>query len=215
MTKLSVLGVGRVGSAIARAAVAAGYDVAVASSGPAADIALLTEVVIPGARAMDAAEASRHGDIVVVAVPLHKHRTVEPASLRGKVVVDVMNYWPPVDGELDQFEDDPRSTSEVVADHFAGARLVKAFNHIGYHELEEHRLPKGSPRRRALAVASDHPSAAAAVADLVDRIGFDVVHSGPLATGVAFEPGTQIFNGAFTADELSELLGAQAERLAG
>jgi predicted dinucleotide-binding enzyme len=50
MRTVADLGVGRVGSAVARATVKAGYDVRVAGSGPAEDIALLTEIVIPGAR---------------------------------------------------------------------------------------------------------------------------------------------------------------------
>ncbi|MGA4508252.1 NADPH-dependent F420 reductase [Propionibacteriaceae bacterium G1746] len=210
MSRIAVLGVGKVGSALARAAVAAGYQVSVASSAPASEIALLTEVVIPGATARDAADAVRDADIVIVAVPLHKHTTVDPTMLAGKVVVDAMNYWAPVDGAIAAFDDPEQSSSEVVAQHFHQSRVVKTFNHIGYHDLEEQSLPKGAPGRRALLVASDHPEASAAVADLVDRIGFDAVLACPLAAGAGVEPGTPIFNGAFTADGIREQLGLQA-----
>ncbi|MGD8216441.1 NADPH-dependent F420 reductase [Aestuariimicrobium sp. Y1814] len=215
MTTVAVLGVGRVGSALARALVAAGYRVHVASSQPGAEIALLTEVVIPGATALDAPDAVREADIVVLAVPLHKHTTVDPQLLASKVVVDAMNYWAPVDGIIADFEDPGTTSSEVVARHFAHSRLVKAFNHIGYHDLEEHATPKGTPGRRALAVASDHCDAAIAVADLVDRIGFDAVQAGPLAAGAALEPGTAVFNGSFTARELADAIELDAARLAG
>lgn len=199
---IAVLGVGRVGSAVARTAVSAGYEVRVAGSGAAEDIALLAEIVIPGARAMTAADAVRDADLVVVAVPLSKFRTVDAASLDGKIVIDAMNYWPPVDGVIADFADSGVSSTEVVRGHLAGARLVRTLNHIGYHDLEDHAAPAGTPGRRALAVASDDDDAAAVVLPVIDRFGFDAVRSGPLATGRAFEPGTRIFSGAFSTDQL-------------
>src|SRR5699024_6302814 len=132
---IGILGAGRVGSALARRAVAAGYDVRIASSRPAAEIALLTEVVTPGAHAVDAAELAA-ADLTVVAIPLRRYRDLDPARYAGRTVVDVMNYWAPTDGVQPDFEADHRGSSEVIQDHLAGARLVKAFNHIGYHDLE-------------------------------------------------------------------------------
>jgi 8-hydroxy-5-deazaflavin:NADPH oxidoreductase len=202
MSTVAVLGVGRVGSAVARAAVNAGYDVHVAGSGPAEDIALLTEIVIPGARAMTAADAVREADIVVVAVPLSKHRSIDPTSLTGKIVIDAMNYWAPVDGVLEDFETGDASSSEIVARHFSGSRVVKTLNHIGYHDLEAHATPPGTPRRRALAVASDDEAAAAQVQAMIERFGFDALYSGPLRTGQAFEPGTAIFDGVLRREDL-------------
>ncbi|WP_454137398.1 NADPH-dependent F420 reductase [Microbacterium paulum] len=178
VTTIAVLGAGRVGSAIARTAMDAGFEVNLAASGPAEDIALLAEIVTPGARAMTAADAVQGADIVVVAVPLHKHRTIDPTGLRGKIVVE----------------------------HFAGARVVKAFNHIGYHDLEEHRLPRGATGRRALAVASDDRAAAGEIAQVIERIGFDALDAGPLVAGAALEPGTEIFSGAFDAEALQHRL---------
>ncbi|MCE7482409.1 MULTISPECIES: NAD(P)-binding domain-containing protein [Micrococcaceae] len=69
---VSTLAVGRVGAVAARTALAAGLDVHVAGSGPAEDIALLAEVVIPGARAMTAEDAVEDAEIVLIAVLLHK-----------------------------------------------------------------------------------------------------------------------------------------------
>ncbi|MCK3769819.1 NADPH-dependent F420 reductase [Microbacterium aerolatum] len=208
MTTIAVLGVGRVGSAVARTALRAGFDVRVAGSGAAEDIALIAEIVMPGAVAMTTADAVRDADIVIVAVPLHKHRSVAPAPLAGKVVIDAMNWWTPVDGDSDEFDHDDASTSEVVAQHFVGARLVKTLNHIGYHELEEHGTDVGAPGRRALAVASDDEDAAQLVATMIDRFGFDAVYAGPLRAGRGFGPGTLIFNSILTRDELESALPA-------
>jgi predicted dinucleotide-binding enzyme len=203
-----------VGTAIARTALKAGYAVNISGSGPASDIALLVEIVAPGAHAMTAADAAASADIVVVAVPLHKYRSVSPAILAGKIVIDTMNYWWPIDGRLSDFDaagdsantDEARSSSEVISDSFAGARLVKTLNHIGYHELETDMLPAGHALRRALGIAGDDTAAVAAVSEMIDRFGFDPVVSGALSTGIAFQPGTPIFGGSHSADELRAVL---------
>lgn len=206
MTTVAILGAGRVGTAVGRAAIAAGYTVNIAASGAPSNIALIVEIVVPGARAMTAAEAVADADLVVLALPLHKFRSVDPGLLAGRVVVDAMNYWAPIDGTLDDFETAGRTSSETVADHLAGARVVKSLNHIGYHELEEDMRPAGSADRRALVVASDDQDAAARVMDFIDRLGFDPINAGRLAAGAAFEPGTVIFGAAHTAPEIRQEL---------
>jgi predicted dinucleotide-binding enzyme len=201
---LGILGAGRVGTSVARAALKAGYAVNIAGSGAASNISLIVEVVVPGAKAVSAAEAIASADIVVLALPLHKYRSVDSDALRGKVVIDAMNYWSPIDGTQDEFESG--NTSGTVADYLRGARLVKTLNHIGYHDLEADDAPAGSPTRRALAVASDDADAAAVVMDLIDRLGYDAVNAGPLERGTAFEPGTTIFGGPHTAEALRDEL---------
>ncbi|EMR00532.1 coenzyme F420-dependent NADP oxidoreductase [Paeniglutamicibacter gangotriensis Lz1y] len=199
---IGILGAGRVGTAIARLAIAAGYRVKIATSKPAADNALIIEIVTPGAEAVDVAEAA-DSDLVLLAVPLHKYKTVNAEALAGAVVMDAMNYWSVTDGDIADFEIDDRSSSEVVAAHLNESRVVKSFNHIGYHEMEPDASTPGSTGRRALAIASDDTEAKARVAAFIDALGFDPVDAGDLAAGRAFEPGTDIFNGRFSADELS------------
>lgn len=204
---VGILGADRVGTAIARQALTAGLSVKIATAKPAEEIALLVEVVAPGAVAVDAAEAVS-ADLVVLAVPLPRYRTLDPELLAGKTVIDVMNHWAPTDGEIVEFENDPRTSSEIIQAFLHRSTVVKSLNHIGYHELEEDDLPPGTPGRRALTVAGDDEHAVALFAGFLDRLGFDPVPAGPLAAGRAFQPGTEIFHGSHTAEELHGLLGA-------
>jgi hypothetical protein len=200
MPRIAVLGAGHVGPAIARVAIAAGHHVSIAASGDPAKIALITQVLVPGADAHWAADAVADADLVVLAIPLHKFATFDPALVAGKLVVDTMNYWPPVDGVQEMFEDrhfgsnDRRyGSSEIVQQRLADSTVVKTFNHTGYHELEDDRRPAGSPDRRALGVAGDDPGAVDLVAEVVERIGYDAVGLDSLADGRILEPGGPVF----------------------
>jgi predicted dinucleotide-binding enzyme len=201
---LAILGIGRVGSTLARRAIAVGYRVLVAGSGSPEQIALLAEIMTPGAEPRWAADAAAEADVVVLAAPFNRLHSLPLANLDGKVVVDVMNHWQPVDGDAAGITL-LRSTSETVASAAPGAKVAKSLNHIGYHEIEEDALPVGSPDRRAVAVASDHPEAASVVMQLVERLGFDAVDIGPLVNGLQLEPGKPLFGTRLDRDSIESV----------
>jgi 8-hydroxy-5-deazaflavin:NADPH oxidoreductase len=209
--RLAVLGAGHVGPVIARLAIKAGYPVTIATSGDPEDIALITELVIPGAQPRWAADAVADADTVVLAIPLHRFLDIDPMLLNGKLVVDAMNYWPASDGVLKAFEDG--GSSEVVARRLAGSTVVKALNHIGYHELEDLARPAGAPDRRAAGVAGDDPAAAAAIAGLVDRIGYDPVRLESLRAGRALQPGGPVFGAVLIRPEFEQAVREDARSL--
>ena len=211
-SRLAVLGAGHVGPVIARLAIKAGYAVAIATSGDPGDIALITELVIPGAQPRWASDAVQDADIVVLAVPLHRFLDIDPGLLNGKLVIDAMNYWPASDGVLKAFEDG--GSSEVVARRLSGSTVVKALNHIGYHELEDRARPPGAPDRRAAGVAGDDPAAAAAIAVLADRIGYDPVRGGSLRAGRVLQPGGPVFGITLTRPEFERAVYEDARSLA-
>ena len=208
--RIAVLGAGHTGPVIARVAVDAGYQTSIAASGDPEKIELIAQVLAPGAKPRWAADAAEEADIVVLAIPLHKFPAFDPALVAGKLVVDTMNYWPPVDGVQEMFEDRRFGSSEIVQRRLARSTIVKTLNHIGYHELDDERRPAGSPERRALGVASDDPGAARVVADLIERIGYDPVRVGSLRAGRLLGPGGPVFGVSLRRAEFERATHAEA-----
>jgi 8-hydroxy-5-deazaflavin:NADPH oxidoreductase len=212
--RLGIVGAGKAGTSIARAAVAGGYDVAISGSGSADRIELIVEVLAPGARALTTDEVVRHSGLIVLAIPMHRFRELPRDLFAGKILVDAMNYWDEIDGVDEQFETAPAGTSVLVQEWFTSAKVVKSLNHLGYFKFEKSRRPRGTPGRIAMAAAGDDPAAVAAVLQLIDALGFDAVDAGNLASGLALQPFGPVFGAAHTAKELSNLLSRRANALA-
>src|SRR5260370_13100747 len=114
LPRIAVVGAGHVGRIIARVAQEAGFQVSIAASGDPEQIELIVQVLAPGVEPRWAAEAVAEADLVVLAIPLHKFTTLDPSLLDGKLVVDVMNYWPPVDGVQELFQDHRFPTHQIA-----------------------------------------------------------------------------------------------------
>ena len=135
--RLGIVGAGKFGTTLARAAIAAGYDVVMSASGPPDVIALTVDVLAPGARTATTEEVVGQADIIVLAVPTHRFRELPRDLFAGKILVDAMNYWPDTDGEDPELATADGGSSVVVQAHFPGARVVKSLNQLGYHEFDE------------------------------------------------------------------------------
>jgi predicted dinucleotide-binding enzyme len=212
--RLGIVGAGKIGTAVARAAVASGYDVAISGSGAAERIELIVDVLAPGAHAVTTDDVARHADLIVLAVPMHRFRELPRDLFAGKILVDAMNYWEETDGVDEELATAPMGTSVVVQQHFPSSTVVKSLNHLGYFKFEEGRRPHGAPGRLAMAAAGDDPVTVAAVLHLIDRLGFDAVDAGSLTAGLALQPGGSVFGKSHTRDGLSHLLGSEASRAA-
>ena len=210
---IAVLGAGHVGPAIARLALEAGQSVAIATSGSPGHLALITQLLIPGAEPLWAADAIARADIVVLAMPLHRFLRMDPNALSEKLVIDAMNYWPPTDGRLPPpFGEESIGTSEVVAERLPNATVVKTLNHVGYHELETYARPSGSMDRRALGVAGDDLDAVRTVSAFVDRIGYDAVPLGPLSAGRVLQPGGPVFGTVLRREDFEHAVHSSVEQ---
>lgn len=212
MTTLGIIGAGHIGSQVARAAVAHGYDVVIANSREPETLADLIAELGPKARAATPAEAGAAGDVVVVTVPLRAIDQVPVEPLAGKIVLDTNNYYFERDGHIDALDRGETTTSELLQQHLPTSRVVKAFNHIPAKDITVDVAPAGTPDRRALATAGDDAEAVSFVTDLYDQFGFDTVNIGPLSESWRVERDRPAYVVRQNADELRANL-AIANRL--
>ena len=208
MSTIGLIGSGRIGSQVARLAIAAGHDVVLSNSRGPATLAELTAELGPKARAGTVEEAAKAADIAVVTIPLKSIGTVPVAPLAGKIVIDTNNYYPQRDGVIPELENESTTTAELLQRHLPESRVVKAFNHIYAAELTTHGSPRGTKNRRALAIAGDDAAAKKTVTDLLDAFGFDTVDAGPLAEGWRIQRDTPGYGPRRNAEELRADLAA-------
>ncbi|WP_370672920.1 NADPH-dependent F420 reductase [Leuconostoc lactis] len=208
---VGILGAGKVGIVLAQLALKAGYKVLIAGSGSVEKIALTVEVLAPGAKAVTAAEAEVKADLVILALPLSKYETIDRSGLDGKLVLDAMNYWWEVDGIRTDLTNPLQSSSELVQRFLSNSQVIKAFNHMGYHDLFDESAPAGTPQRKALALAGDDDAAIATVRSFIDDLGFDSLYVGPLANGIMLEPGSEVFGANVTLPELQAMIDCFAQ----
>jgi 8-hydroxy-5-deazaflavin:NADPH oxidoreductase len=181
MTTIGFIGSGHIGSSVARAAIAHGYDVVMSNSRGPESLADLVADLGPKARAATTADAAAAGDFVVVTIPLKDEPSIPVEPLVGKIVIDTDNYYFERDGHVPEIDDHALTVSGLLQRHLVGAKVAKGFNHIQSDQIQSDALPTGTAGRRALATASDFPEAIELVTRFFDEIGFDTVDIGPLS----------------------------------
>lgn len=203
---IGILGAGKLGVVLAQLALKAGYKVYISGSESPSKIALTIQVLTPGAVAATAGEVAKNSDVIILALPLGKFRTIPHEALAGKLVIDAMNYWWEVDGDREDFIPSSVSSSEAVQEFLVNSRVVKALNHMGYHDLFDEPKPTGTVGRKAIAVAGDNEQDVKTVSRIVDTLGFDPVYIGSLAMGRKLEAGGNVFGANVTKPVLLDLL---------
>jgi predicted dinucleotide-binding enzyme len=205
---IGIIGAGHIGSALAIRLTGLGHSVLIANSrGPETlkDVAQKT-----GATPATAQEAAKHGDIIVVTIPL-KNIPDLPKDLFAGVpaevpVIDTSNYYPLLrDGQIAELETGDLTESEWVQQHL-GRPVVKVFNNIYAAHIETKGQPAGTPGRISLPVAGDDAAAKQKVMDLVEELGFDAVDDGSLHESWRQQPGTPSYGADMPADKLREHL---------
>jgi predicted dinucleotide-binding enzyme len=200
MTTWGLIGSGHIGTTVARLAVAAGHDVVLSNSRGPETLTDLVGELGPHARAATPAEAARAGDVVVVTIPLRSYPQVPTEELRGKVVIDTMNYYPVRDGSIAELDDESTTSSELLRAHLPEAKVVKAFNNIFFQHLAALPRPSGAEDRSALPIAGDDQEAKQIVSEQLDAIGYDTVDLGLLSEGWRTQPDTAAYGTLYALD---------------
>lgn len=206
--KIGIIGAGHIGAAAARLLIEAGHEIAIANSRGPETLRELVAGLGPKARAAAVEEAAAFGDVVLVSIPFGKYRELPERVFDGRIVIDSNNYYPERDGNYIELDEGRTTSSELLANHLKGARIVKGFNTIWFEHLKTQGrkdLPRAA--RRAIFIAGDDPAAKETVAELIDGIGFAAIDTGSLRDGGKLQqPGTAIYNNDLTAGQAETLL---------
>lgn len=208
--KIGIIGSGNIGATAATLFARAGHEVAVSNSRGGEGLEALVSELGEKSRATSTEDAARFGEVVLVAIPFGKYEALPAEAFEGKVVIDANNYYPQRDGGFPSLDSGETTSSELLARHLKGARVVKGFNTIWFEHLAKQgdtSLPV--EERRAIFIAGDDEEAKQTVSRLVEEIGFAAADTGPLAEGGRRQQvGTAVYNKELNAREAARVLSA-------
>ena len=189
--KIGVIGSGRIGSTLGGIWVKAGHEVMFSSLDLEHDKALAARLG-GKARAGTSKEAAAFGEVLLFAVPYSAMPQLGRDlgdSIRGKVVVDASNPIPGRDGEM-ATKAREKGAGLASSEFLPGARIVRAFNAIGYSTMADAAQRHGG--RMGMPMAGDDAAAIAVASRLVREVGYEPVLVGPLTMGKYLVPGTPL-----------------------
>jgi predicted dinucleotide-binding enzyme len=205
--RIGIIGSGRIGATAARLFVDAGHEVAIANSRGPQSLGDVVDGLGPRAHPADTLDAAAFGEVVLVAIPFGRYRELPAESLAEATVIDAMNYYPRRDGNYPELDADETTSSELLAAHLPGTRVVKAFNTMVWSTLRDRGSSGPRDERLALFIAGDDPDAKDQVTGLIEEIGFAAVDTGGLADGGRLQQmGSPLIRRDVTAREAEQLL---------
>ncbi len=181
--KIGIIGAGNVGTALGSGWARGDHEVRYGVRNPD-DPKYATLAAEAGGAAGPIPEVVDPADVVVLATPWNATEAAISAAgrLSGKIVVDCTNPLLPDLSGLTHHGDD--SGGEQVARWASGARVVKAFNTVGYNVMID---PEMEGRRAVMYVAGDDDTARRTVAGLATDLGFEAIEAGGIASSRLLE----------------------------
>ena len=210
--KIGIIGAGHIGSNAAKLFARAGHEIAIANSRSPETLAETVKEIGEKVKAVTVEEAADFGDIVFVSIPFGKYKELPAENFAGKIVIDSNNYYPERDGQFAEIDSDQTTSSELLAEHLRGARIVKAFNTIWFEHLKtQGKTEAPIENRRVIFVAGDDAEAKKLVSALIEQIGFAAYDTGSLHEGGENQqPNTAIYNRNLTSSEAEAILGSES-----
>lgn len=202
---LGTIGAGKIGSTIGGLWVKDGHRVFFSDRHPE-QLKDLVASLGPLAQAGSVAQAIAFGDAILLTVPYGAIPQIGhdyAAQLKGKIVLDTCNAVPARDGAIAE-EVEQNGIGVTTQKYFPGARIVRAFNTIGYIYFAQE-ANRADPKL-AVPIAGDDPEAVKVAAGLVRDAGFEPVVVGKLADARLFQRGGPGYGQRVTAAELKQKL---------
>ena len=199
---VAVIGTGRMGGAFGAAFARLGYKVIYGSRTPGDERVKGVVKTTSGATAATPKDAAMAAGIVVIATPWNAtEATIKSlGDLSGKLVLDPTNAISFGKGGSGMAVD--TSGGELVQDWAKGAKVVKAFNTVGFFVIAD---PKAIDGRVACFIAGDDEAAKSRASEIVTAMGFEAVDVGAMKAA-------RILEGMSTLYMVPYLTGKQDQR---
>ncbi|MFS0669478.1 NAD(P)-binding domain-containing protein [Peribacillus frigoritolerans] len=201
--KFGIIGAGTIGSIISKKLVKNGHDVKIAD---ARGIEHLEGKELAGTPVL-IEDVMTNIEVLIISLPLTalpSIRNIIEQVGEEVIVVDTSNYYPSRDQKIAEIENG-MVESDWVSNQL-GKPIIKAFNNLLAHTLENEGTPEGTSGRIAMAIAGNDVSQKQIIMDVVNQLGFDTVDSGSLSDSWRQQPGTPAYCTELTKEELTKAL---------
>jgi NADPH-dependent F420 reductase len=184
--KIGILGAGNVGTTLGTRWAKGGHQVVFSSREP--DSQKMKDVVAkagPNSKAASVPDTAKSSEVIALTTPWNAAQDAlkEAGNLSGKILIDVLN---PLLPDLSGLEvGNTTSAGEMVAGWAKGAKVVKAFNTIGFPVMAD---PAVNGKPVVMFYCGDDAGAKETVAGLAKELGFDARDAGPLTQARVLEP---------------------------
>ncbi|WP_455931124.1 NADPH-dependent F420 reductase [Priestia aryabhattai] len=201
--RFGIIGAGSIGSIISKKLVKNGHDVKIAD---ARGIERLEGKELAGTP-VRVEDAIKNIEVLIISLPVEAMpsiRNIIDQVQEEVIIVDTSNYYPFRDGKIKEIENG--MVESVWVSNQLGRPIIKAFNNLLAHTLENEGTPEGTSGRIAIAIAGNDQSQKQVIMDVVNELGFDAVDSGSLSDSWRQQPGTPAYCTELTKDELTNAL---------
>nr|WP_272210263.1 NADPH-dependent F420 reductase [Marinicella sp. W31]MDC2876130.1 NADPH-dependent F420 reductase [Marinicella sp. W31] len=180
--KIGIIGASRLGQSLARHLSGVGIELVIANSRGPETLAALTAELGSKVSAGTPDEAATC-DMTIIAVPWTRVEELLESlpDWNGRILIDATNAFLSYAPNFELADLGGRASSEIVAEHAPGARVVKAFNTLDARLLSKN--PREPGGRRVVFISGDDADAKGEVSSILAALGFAAIDLGGLADG--------------------------------